>query len=1116
MYRRGQPTYFYQDPIVLSDHGAYPSIAADHDNLHVVYMTPPFSWGELYYVRSKDEGKTWEAPVYLTYAGTDSYPSIAAAGQTIHVVWKDGRHDKTQIYYKRSDDGGDNWSDDMLLSNGVDEALNPSIAVRENEVHVAWTGELGIQYLRSIDGGQHWTLPVTLSEFPFNHPPSITVSESVVAVCWTDTIPQHAELVLRRSTDSGNTWEDEVRLFPDEFTYSNPNIASEGNVFALVWNVMVNGNWTAVASFSPDQGNTWTPPYPQFTFTTFAFHPFVTVHEGNGHMICWDKSGSIELAYDYQVTDFPFFSNNELDWGYRIGGNGSEYPNRMIKDDAGNLYITGKFSGTVDFDPGPATSMVTSVKLLDIFVAKYNSSAQLLWVKSMGGMNHEGGSDIALDHDGNIYIAGEFGGTVDFDPGPSIFNYTAITLGDQFLVKLDPDGNFVWAKHFGYSGSHNTTILAISSSDQVIIGGTFRDSGDFDPSSAVVTLTANGEADVFILALDLDGNFSWARSYGGAEREAINDIEIDNQNNILITGEYLDSVDFDPGPGAQFAFAKGGRDVYLLKLNQGGNFEKVFTTGSTGYDSGETMEWDGDGNLLFFGEFSKTIDIDPGSGITEIKNRNAFLAKLDPDWNLLWVKTFAGEFGYQPPIRLDSLQNIYILTYSNSIAVDPAKPNAYLHSGDEDDVFLLKLSPEGNFVWVNQFHGNSYSYARDLVVQGHDLYCAGYFESNLDIDPSLEIELLQSVNDEADMFIMKIGQCGPVYNTINITRCEAYDVPNSNEIWTVSGIYHRHLTSPFGCDSLLKVNLTILPSSTGSEMVTECDQFISPSGATWNASGIYQDTLTNVLGCDSVVIFDLTILSSSASVIDIAACNEFTSPDGDPTLTSTGSFQETYANAVGCDSIVTYNVTIAHDAIHEYEVSACDSYTTPDGLQTWTQGGIYSYHLPTTAGCDSMIIVYATITSLDNAVLELGQSLKAQQGNASYQWIDCGSGLPVAGANYQEFYPSVSGIYRVVVAAGGCLDTSACYTVVLVGTHQEMNKEFKVFPNPANSHVQIDLGRECKEIGIRILDIYGKLVSLHEFSGKREIGVDIELVTGLYVFEIKADERKETVKVVVE
>ena len=1118
MYRRGLPGYFYEDEILLSDYGAYPSVAAENGIVHVVYMTPRFSGGELYYVRSKDDGTSWETPVYLTYTFNESYPSIAVNGHTIHVVWKDNRLNTTQVYYKRSDDSGDTWTNDVLLSNGVETALNPCIAVRENEVHVAWSGDEGIQYLHSLDAGQHWSLPAILSGHPYVQPPTMTISESVVVICWADTLPQIAELVLRRSADSGNTWDEEARLFNDGYNNSNPNIAAEGRLFALVWNEMFNGNWYAVSSFSPDQGRTWSPPNLQFDFAQFAIRPFVTIHDETVHMICGDKGGGYDLAYQYEITDFPFFSNNTLDWGYRIGGDGSEFPGRMIKDDAGNLYISGSFSGTVDFDPTPTINMVTSVKGNDIFIAKYNSSGQLVWVRGIGGLSNEGGSNIVLDHQGNIYVVGEFGGTVDFDPGPSIYTLTAETFVNEFLLKLDPEGNFIWAKNFGYDGSHNSTILSISASDQLIIGGTFRYTADFDPSPAAETiLTSNGDRDAFILALDQDGNFNWARSFGGPEREAINDVKIDIENNILITGEYLDSVDFDPGPEVQLAISNGGRDFYFLKLNEEGNFERIHTSGSTGYESGQTIEFDQDGNILLFGEFGKSIDLDPGPGVELMQYADAFLVKLDINWNFIWAKKFKGDFGYQPPIKVDSFQNIYILASSDFLVPDFEKPNVYLYAGDETDIFLLKLTPEGNFIWVNQFNGDSYAIGRDLVLQGADIFITGYFHSSLDLDPTLDIELIQAPNIEAEMFLMKIAQCGPVYNTINVTECEAYHVPDSDEVWIVSGIYHRLLISSQGCDSLLTVNLTILPPTAGSETVSACNEFISATGMVWTTSGVYQETLTNVLGCDSLVTYDLTILPSSALVINVEACNEFISPDGDPTLTSSGTFQEAFMNVAGCDSIVTYNVTIAHDAAYEYAVSACNLYTTPDGMHTWTQSGTYTYILPAAAGCDSTIIVNVTIISLDDTVMELGQSLKAHQENATYQWFDCNSGLPVVGATEQEFYPVISGTYGVIVEAGDCIDTSACYTVILVGTQEDVvNSIGKIYPNPANDHIQIDLVKECHEIVVGIIDVYGRMVSTQEFSDKRNVTMAIELVPGVYAFMVKADGKDGVVKVVVE
>ena len=628
MYIRGYGAGFFNgDEIELSPFGVFPSIAAADGSVHVVFMLPAEYEGEIYYVRSMDDGETWGQPISLTNAiGESIHPTLAVSGQTIHVVWQDQRQSFRQIYYKRSDDGGDTWTDDVQISDGSYEAVSPCVAVWNSEVHVAWTGDSGIQYQKSIDGGQTWSAPFTLSEYSLVKHPTMTVSENIVMVCWSDTISGNAELVSRRSVDSGNTWSDEARLFGQDNGAFSPNIASEGQLFSIVWNEMVGQNWAVLSSVSPDGGRTWSVPNFQFYFVDFAIRPFVTVQDKIVHMICTDKIEE-DLAYVYEVTDFPFFSINTLEWGYRIGTEGDEFPNDIIKDDAGNIYITGDFYYTVDFDPGPGNVSVTSARYIDMFVAKYDPEGNLIWVKSAGGLFHDRASKLALDEQGNVYVIGQYGSTVDFDPGPSTFNLTAGTMQDGFVWKLDPDGNFVWAKTFGGGGIQLFREIVINSSGHLIIGGTFHGSVDFDPSAAVNTLTSNGQTDVFLLELDADGNLIRAQSFGSPDYDFINDLKLNADDTYVFTGDFRDTVDLDPGPGTQIFYPKGNRDLYLMKMNPDGSLQRVITAGSTGYDTGHSIVIDKDGNYLLLGAFSNQIDIDPGPGIVTLTGGDQFLLK---------------------------------------------------------------------------------------------------------------------------------------------------------------------------------------------------------------------------------------------------------------------------------------------------------------------------------------------------------------------------------------------------------------------------------------------------------------------------------------------------------
>src|SRR4030095_7043697 len=140
-------------------------------------------------------------------------------------------------------------------------------------------------------------------------------------------------------------------------------------------------------------------------------------------------------------------------WVKAIGGTSYDIGNAIAVDqETGNVYTTGVFSGTVDFDPGTGTFNITSIGDNDIFILKSNTNGHFIWAKSVGGVINDAGFSIAVDASGNIYVTGQFSRTVDFDPGKEMFTLTSAALVHIFILKLDNSGNFIWAKSMGGEG----------------------------------------------------------------------------------------------------------------------------------------------------------------------------------------------------------------------------------------------------------------------------------------------------------------------------------------------------------------------------------------------------------------------------------------------------------------------------------------------------------------------------------------------------------------------------------------------------------------------------------------------------------------------------------------
>ena len=137
-------------------------------------------------------------------------------------------------------------------------------------------------------------------------------------------------------------------------------------------------------------------------------------------------------------------------WVKSFGGPEYDTGRSIVLDSSGNIYTTGTFGGTADFDPGLGVYNLTTSGIADgVFISKLDASGNFVWAKKIGGGCYCDYYFIAVDGTGNVYTTGSFDGTQDFDPGPGVFNLTSTGWSDTFISKLDSAGNFVWAKRIG-------------------------------------------------------------------------------------------------------------------------------------------------------------------------------------------------------------------------------------------------------------------------------------------------------------------------------------------------------------------------------------------------------------------------------------------------------------------------------------------------------------------------------------------------------------------------------------------------------------------------------------------------------------------------------------------
>lgn len=346
-----------------------------------------------------------------------------------------------------------------------------------------------------------------------------------------------------------------------------------------------------------------------------------------------------------------------------VGTNGVDDSQDIAVDATGNVYTTGYFTGTTDFDPGAASYPLISSNASDIFISKLDVNGDFVWAKQIGNTTSaETANSIALDALGNVYVTGTYSATLDFDPGAATYTLGTAGGNDIFVLKLDANGNFIWAKSMGGSGSDKAYAIALDASANIHTTGTFGGTADFDPAATSYTLASHGNFDVFISKLDNNGNFIWAKDIGGSSSEEGNAITVDAAGNVYTTGFYQSTADFNPNSGTNNITAFLGKDIFISKLDAAGNYVWAKSFGSTGDDAGTSIKTDAAGNVYSTGNFFYTVYFDPSftNSLTSNGGVDTYVCKLDANGNFVWATSTGGtgdDRGYS--VTVDAANNVY-------------------------------------------------------------------------------------------------------------------------------------------------------------------------------------------------------------------------------------------------------------------------------------------------------------------------------------------------------------------------------------------------------------------------------------------------------------------------
>ncbi|MBK7956919.1 MAG: hypothetical protein IPK03_01670 [Bacteroidetes bacterium] len=378
-------------------------------------------------------------------------------------------------------------------------------------------------------------------------------------------------------------------------------------------------------------------------------------------------------------------------WAINSGGTDNEEAYASAIDSQGNIYTTGYYMGTADFNPDSGVVHLTASSS-DIFIQKLDSNGHFLWAKSLGGLGWDAGMHLVLGENGSIYVTGLYEKIVDFDPNAGIRLDTAKGNSDFFVLKLSKNGDYIWHSTLGGKGKDGAYAVGIDKQYAIYLTGFFEDTFDFNPGMDSLKLKSKGMHDVFLLKLDSMGNFIWAKSIGGPGDDEVYSLFVETSGHLLISGTFKFNADFDPSDSSFILSSNRGRG-FIEKINSNGEFIWVKQFGNPSFTSCLFVKSDRDGNVYSTGNFSSMGDFNPDTTtnyITSSGLNDAFIVKLDSMGKFIWVKRFGGVGNDQGMcLDIDSDGGVYLSgSYEGKIDLDPGIGHSSKSNRGGRDIFL--------------------------------------------------------------------------------------------------------------------------------------------------------------------------------------------------------------------------------------------------------------------------------------------------------------------------------------------------------------------------------------------------------------------------------------------
>jgi hypothetical protein len=716
-------------------------------------------------------------------------------------------------------------------------------------------------------------------------------------------------------------------------------------------------------------------------------------------------------------------------------------------------------------------TFTTSILLVNAQVPVYR------WAGKIAGSGNDYGDFIKTDAAGNIYVAGRFDGTCDFDPSTNSTTRTSAGSTDGYVAKYSPLGALTWVITMGSTGADRVFSIDVDAAGNVYAVGNYNFTVDFDPGPGLLNFTTAGGLDVFMAKYNTNGNLVWANTIGSTNTEIAECIALDASGNLYVGGEFS-SQTLDLDASLDSLFVNNGNttvtyDPFLVKYDTSGTFQWGFNLQGTSSDYLKSVTVDANDNVLVGGYFFTNMIVDPvgGTTVSALGSSDCFIARYSSAGVYDWSTNFGGTLAENLFSVATANNNIYATgTFNSVVDFNPGIDTLNIQSKGSTDVFVISLSTSGNLNWAGGIGGTGADNSNYIIANAAgDVYIAGSFIDSADFDPSNVTNYIKTYagrdgfiakydNNGAYRWSHKIGSAGTDY-----IRSLDFE-PTNNEI-VASGYWTG------GTLNLDPLNLSISLPNSGAN-----DALIAKYGE-----------------CEYPVI------SSQPSTAGTCIGGSAQFNIGVTGLNLSLKWQE------GTNGGTTWN-DITDGGVYS---GSSTSTLTLSGL-TAPFNNLF-YRCVSSASCGLSItsgVGILFVGTVDTSVSVNQHIMVASQVSATYQWLDCNNNYaPIFGANAKQFIPTTPGSYALSVTKNGCNDTSSCYTITTIGLNDLVtNEDVRIYPVPANQKINIELTTEG-DYTASIYDLTGRQMLSDTYSFRRIVSIPVSsLESGAYLVGIRKND----------